>query len=46
MGLSVELTSPRKGLISIKSKDQKCFLWCHVRHNNPSKEHPGRFKKN
>ena len=21
------------------------FLWCHVRHINPSKEHPGRIKK-
>ena len=39
MNLPVELRSPRKGLINIKSKDQKCFLWCHVRHINPSKEH-------
>ena len=23
----------------------KCFLWCHVRHINPVKEHPGRIKK-
>ena len=22
-----------------------CFLWCHVRHINPSKEHPERIKK-
>ena len=43
--LSVELKSPRKGLINIKNKDQKCFLWCHVRHINPSKEHPERIKK-
>ena len=43
--LSVELNSPRKGLINIKNKDQKCFLWCHVRHINPSKEHPERIKK-
>ena len=42
----VELRSPRKGLINIKNKDQKCFLWCHVRHINPSKEHPERIKKN
>ena len=46
MGLSVELRSPRKGLINIKNKDQKCFLWCHVRHINPSKEHPERIRKN
>ena len=23
----------------------KCFLWFHVRHINPSKEHPERMKK-
>ena len=32
--LPVEL-SPKKGLINIKNKDKKCFLWCHVRHINP-----------
>ena len=37
MDLPVELKSPRKGLINIKNKDQKCFLWCHVRYINPSK---------
>ena len=41
--LPIELRSPRKGLINIKNKDQKCFLWCHVRHINPSKEHPGKI---
>ena len=45
MDLTVELRSPKKGLINIKNKDQKCFLWCHVRHLNPSKEHPERIKK-
>ena len=45
MDLPVELRSPRKGLTNIKNKDQKCFLWCHVRHINPSKEHPERIKK-
>ena len=45
MDLPVELKSPRKGLIKIKNNDQKCFLWCHVRHINPSKEHPERIKK-
>ena len=43
MDLPVELRSPRKGLINIKNKDKKCFLWCHVRHINPSKEHPERI---
>ena len=46
MDLRVELRSPRKGLINIKSKAKKCFLWLHVRHINPSKEHPERIKKN
>ena len=40
MNLPVELKSPKKGLINIKNKDKKCFLWCHFRHTNPSKEHP------
>ena len=43
--LSAELRSPRKGLINIKNKDQKCFLWRHVRHIDPSKEYPERIKK-
>ena len=41
--LSIELRSPRKGLINIKNNDQKCFLWCHVRHINPTQEHPRRI---
>ena len=45
MDLLVELRSPRKGLISIKNKDQKCFSWCHLRHINSSKEHPEIIKK-
>ena len=43
--LPVGLKSPRKGLINIKTKDQKCLLWCNVRHINPSKEHPERIKE-
>ena len=35
--LPAELRSSRKRLINIKNKDQKYFLWCHVRHINPSK---------
>ena len=38
--------SGRKGLINIKNKDKKRFLWCHVRHINTSKEHAERIKKN
>ena len=41
----LNLRSPRKELINIKNKDQKCFLWYHVRHINPSKEHPERIRK-
>ena len=41
--LPIELKHPRKGLINIKNNDQKCFLWCHVRHINPIKKHPERI---
>ena len=43
--MPIELRSPRKGLINIKNSDQKCFLWCHVRHINPTQDHPERIKK-
>ena len=43
--LPIELKHPRKGLINIKNNDQKCFLWCHVRHINPAKDHPGRITR-
>ena len=42
MDLPIELRSSSKGLINIKNKDKKCFLWCHVRRINLSKEHPER----
>ena len=36
----------KKGLINMKKKnDQKCFLWCHVRHVNPVKIHPERVTR-
>ena len=41
--LPIELKHPKKGLINIKNNDQ-VFLWCHVRHINPLKEHPERIK--
>ena len=40
INLPVELRYPKQGLINIKNKDQKCFLWFHVRHINLSKQHP------
>ena len=45
MNLPVELKRPRNKLISIKNKDEKCFLWCHVRHINPPEEHSEKMKK-
>ena len=45
MNLPVKLRSQKKALINIKNKDQKWFLWCHVRHINPSKKHPERIRK-
>ena len=41
--LPTKLRIPKKGLINIKNNDQKCFLWCHVRHINPLKIHPERI---
>ena len=45
INLPVELLGPRKGLINIKNKDQKCFLGCHARDINPLKKHPERIQK-
>ena len=35
----------KKRLINIKNNDQKCFIWCHVRHINPVKVHPERITR-
>ena len=32
--LHVELRHPMKGLINIQNNDNKCFMWCHIRHLN------------
>ena len=32
-------------LKSFKNNDQKCFLWCHIRHTNPVKMHPERITR-
>ena len=45
ISLPVNLKNSREGLINIKNKNQKCFLWCHVRHISPSKEHLERIRK-
>ena len=39
-----KLNNPKNGLINIKNNDNKCFLWCHVRHLNLIKKHPKRQK--
>ena len=43
--LPAELRSPKKGLVNIKNSDQKCFLWCHIRHINPVNVCPERIPK-
>ena len=43
--LPKELNNPKKGLINIRNNDNKCFLWCHVRHLNPVNDHLTRIKK-
>ena len=40
-----KLKNPMKGLINIKNNDNKCFLWCHMRHLNLMKRHPERITK-
>ena len=42
--LPKELRHHNKGLINLKNKHDKCFLWCHVRHLNPQKKDPQRIK--
>ena len=34
-----------KGLINIKNNDNKCFLWCHIRHLNLLDTDPERITK-
>ena len=34
-----------KGLINLKNKDHKCFMWCCVRLINPANSHPERINK-
>ena len=42
--LTDKLKNPMKGLINIKNNN-KCFLWCHIRHLNPLKIHPEKITK-
>ena len=43
--LSNKLRNSKNKLINIKNNDNKCFLWCHIRHLNPLKIHPKRITK-
>jgi len=38
------LENSSKGLINLKNKDNKCFMWCHIRHLNPQAKDPQRIK--
>ena len=43
--LPKQLRHSNKGLVNIKNEDDKCFLWCHVRHLRPQEHNPNRVKK-
>ena len=43
--LPKELNNSIKGLINIKNKDLKCFLWCHIRLINPQNKNAERINK-
>ena len=45
MELLRRVRNSMKGLINIKNNDNKCFLWCHIRHLNQLKIHPERITK-
>ena len=42
--LPEELRHPKKTLVNPKNEDNRCFLWCHIRHLNPQKKDPQRIK--
>ena len=43
--LPKELDHPMKGLININNDDNRCLLWCHVRHLNLDCVKPSRITK-
>ena len=43
--VSKGLKNSMKGLINIQNNDNKCFLWCHVRHSNLIDKNPQRITK-
>ena len=40
-----KLKNSKKGLINIKNNENKCFLWCHIRHLNLMSKNPQRIIK-
>ena len=40
-----ELKNSSKGLINIQNDDNKCLLWCHIRHLNLADKNPQRIAK-
>ena len=40
-----QLKNSKKDLINIKNNDNKCFLWCHIRHLNLISKNPQRMTK-
>ena len=45
ISLPKALNNSMKGLINLKNKDHKCFMWCHVRLINPTNSHPEGINK-
>ena len=43
--LTGKLKHPMKGLINTKNKDNRCFLWCHIRHLNLVDKNSSRISK-
>ena len=39
------LNNSKKGLINLKNKDHKCFMWCHDRLINPTNSCPEKINK-
>ena len=40
-----KLNHPKNDLINTRNNDDRCFLWCHVRHLNPVGNHSSRINK-
>ena len=45
INLPSELQHPMKGLVNIQNNDNKCFLWCNVRHLNLIDKNPQKITK-